>query len=289
MAEHYFRVSKSPTKPQGFFHSWVSSWDLTSWFILANVLVFFMLIILRGFFSVDELLALQPNSLFQNGYYWTLLTSMFMHANFAHLFVNMFSLFFVGRFLEAIIGKKRFFWLYMISGIFAGLFFAVLSYFFGSAGVGVNIFGTPDSYAVGASGALFGIVGVLAFLIPKNKVSLLAGPLIAIIIQAVIGNFTSSAGLLDLIDFAVTIYIFISIFSMMSFGGASKITVPVEMPFWLLPFVALIPLIVVGLFISLPIGNMAHLGGLIAGAVYGIYLRLKYKRKTQMISEYFSR
>jgi len=285
---HYFRVSKAPPKPQGFFRSWISSWDLTSWLILANVLFFIFLTIFRGFFKVDDLLALQPNNLFNNGYFWTLLTSMFMHANFAHLIVNMFSLFFIGRFLEIILGKKRFFWLYIFSGIFAGLFFAVLSYFFGSAGMGANIFGTPDIYAVGASGALFGILGVLAFLTPKNKVYLLAGPLIAIILQAIIGNFTSSAGLLDFIDFVVTIYIFISIFSMMSFR-ASKITIPIEMPFWVLPIVALVPLIIVGLFISLPIGNMAHLGGLIAGMFYGIYLRLKYKRKTQLICEYFSR
>jgi len=288
MVEHYFRVSKSPIKQQGFFSSWVSSWDLTSWLILANVLFFIILAVLRGFFSVDELLALQPKSLFENGYYWTLITSMFMHANFAHLFVNMFSLFFVGRFLEALIGKKRFFWLYIFSGIFAGLFFAVLSYFFGSTGFGINIFGMPDTYAVGASGALFGIVGVLAFLTPKNKVYLLAGPLMAIIFQAIIVNFISSQGLLSFLDFVVMFYIFISIFSMMSFR-ASKIAVPVEMPFWILPFVALIPLIIIGLFVSLPIGNMAHLGGLIAGGAYGLYLRCKYKRKTQLICEYFSR
>ena len=56
-----------------------------------------------------------------------------------------------------------------------------------------------------------------------------------------------------------------------------------------LPIVAIVPLIIVGLFVSLPIGNTAHLGGLIAGLGYGFYLRKKYPRKTRMISQQFSR
>jgi len=39
---------------------------------------------------------------------------------------------------------------------------------------------------------------------------------------------------------------------------------------------------------NIPIGNTAHLGGLISGAVYGIYLRHSYKNKTRYISKYFS-
>jgi membrane associated rhomboid family serine protease len=39
--------------------------------------------------------------------------------------------------------------------------------------------------------------------------------------------------------------------------------------------------------LELPIGNTAHLGGLLLGVAYGIYLKVKYPRKTQMISRYF--
>jgi len=39
---------------------------------------------------------------------------------------------------------------------------------------------------------------------------------------------------------------------------------------------------------NIPIGNTAHLGGLVTGIAYGIYLKKKYKRKTRFISRYFS-
>jgi membrane associated rhomboid family serine protease len=39
---------------------------------------------------------------------------------------------------------------------------------------------------------------------------------------------------------------------------------------------------------NIPIGNTAHLGGLICGLVFGLYLRTKYKNKTKYISNYFS-
>ena len=67
-----------------------------------------------------------------------------------------------------------------------------------------------------------------------------------------------------------------------------RISLPLEMPFWLLPFVAILPLVVIGLFVSLPIANTAHFGGLIVGLAYGFYLRNKYKKKTKLISRHFS-
>jgi membrane associated rhomboid family serine protease len=61
--------------------------------------------------------------------------------------------------------------------------------------------------------------------------------------------------------------------------------VPIEMPFWLLPIVAIVPLFVIGYFIALPIGNSAHLGGFLTGLVYGLYLRAKYKNKVKLLNK----
>ena len=262
---------------------------MTIFLIIVNVLVFlFMLIVQAIYPNIDTYVALTPNLIIQGKYLWTLITSMFVHASFAHIFFNMISLFFVGTLLERLIGKRRFFWLYMISGIVAGLFFALLSGFFGY-GIGARIFGDPSIAGVGASGAIFGIIGVLTVLIPRSKVYLIAGPLIAIIIQTVLGTLFPASTLLDAISIFISIYVLISIFSIISFNPAMRrISLPLEMPFWVLPIVSIIPLIVIGLFITLPIGNTAHLGGFITGLAYGMYLRRKYKNKARYIRKIFS-
>jgi len=291
MSSYYF----SPHKKRSLLRTWFSNLNITTSLIFINVILFILAliaeVILKTYFdtSLMSFLALQANSFFNQGYVWTLLTSMFMHANFIHLFVNMFSLFFLGNFLEMIIGKKRFIWVYLFSGIFAGLFFVLLSYFFGS-GLGTRIFASPETYAVGASGAIFAIAGVLAVLTPKNRVYLIAGPLIAIILQVILEIFIKETAILNLLNIIVTVYIIFSIFSIISpFGRMKRWALPLEMPFWILPIVAIVPLVIIGLFLALPIGNMAHLGGVLAGIGYGLYLKFKYKKKTQMIAKYFSK
>ena len=277
--------------------------SITNWLIIINVIVFIIMSILGSAFGdivsekILSLFALQANSFF-SGYIWTVFTSMFMHASFLHLFVNMFSLFFLGNFIERIIGRKRLFWLYIISGIFAGIFFVFLSYYVGSVCfvqflggcLGAKIFTSPDTMAVGASGAIFALAGLLAVLTPKNRVYLIVGPLIAIILQSVLYAIFPNAVFTTTINTIVTIYILFSIFAMFSFNKTiRKIALPFEMSFWVLPFIAIIPLVIIGLFVPLPIGNMAHLGGLIAGVIYAYYLKSKYKKKTEMISKAFSR
>ncbi len=263
--------------------------SLTNWIILLNFIVYFVLLffIAIGYDEnkINKNLALQANNFF-SGYFWTLITSMFTHIWLPHLFFNMISLFFVGNFLEKIIGRKKYIWFYIISGIFAGIIFVSLSYFFGVSELGARIFVSPETPAVGASGAIFGIAGLLSVLTPFMRVYLIAGPLFAIIIQAVISYYNLPG--LSIINSILTIYIFFSIFLMFSFNSnLRKISIPIAMPFWVLPIVAIVPLVVIGLFVPLPIGNTAHFGGLIAGLLYGIYLKKKYKRRAQIISKFF--
>jgi len=214
---------------------------------------------------------------------------MFAHAGLGHLFVNMFTLFFIGGFVEKLIGKKRFLGIYLASGIFANLFFVLVSGLFGGSLLGARIFGSPFVFGVGASGALFGLIGILAVLTPRAKVYLIAGPLVAIILQFILSRIIDGA-FIDVLSLFVNIYFIFSLFAILSFNPSlRRFALPVKMPFWILPFVAIVPLIFIGLFITLPIGNMAHLGGLIAGLVYAVYLRKKFPRKTRMIERHFSR
>ncbi|WP_423793020.1 rhomboid family intramembrane serine protease [Methanocaldococcus indicus] len=92
-------------------------------------------------------------------YPWQIITSIFVHSTITHLLFNMFVLFIFGLSLERLIGSKRFLFLFLASGIFgniAYLFYSILT----------------NSYfpVVGASGAIYGILGTLAILKPDMKV-----------------------------------------------------------------------------------------------------------------------
>lgn len=84
---------------------------------------------------------------------WILLTSIFLHSGPLHLFYNMLALVLFGLVLEQIIGRKRFYALFFAGGIFAGL-------------VAVPLYNT----VLGASGAVFAVLGCLAVLRPRMTV-----------------------------------------------------------------------------------------------------------------------
>lgn len=91
---------------------------------------------------------------------WLLITSVFLHGSFEHLFFNMFALALFGFILERIIGSKRFILVFLVSGIVASI---------GSAAF------YPAS--LGASGAIFGIMGTLTVLRPKMYVWVMGVPM----------------------------------------------------------------------------------------------------------------
>lgn len=115
-----------------------------------------------------DYIALKPSNILQGKYLWTFLTSIFMHGGFFHLFVNMFSLMFIGNLAEKILGKRRFFIFYLLSGLFAGISFVASSFLFSS---------DFNTYAVGASGALFGIIGFFMVITPNLPVSIMFIPI----------------------------------------------------------------------------------------------------------------
>ncbi len=83
------------------------------------------------------------------GEIYRLITSMFLHAGFIHLFVNMYSLNIIGTQLENFIGKWRFLGIYLFSGISGSLLSLVLN--------------DSLTVSVGASGAIFGLMGALLY------------------------------------------------------------------------------------------------------------------------------
>ena len=101
--------------------------------------------------------ALVP-ALVARGEVWRLVTSVFLHSGFVHLALNMLSLYFLGSFVEAAFGRGRFLALYLLSGLSGGIAYL----YFGA-------YGTP---AVGASGAIFGLLGgVLGYSLRRGTFS----------------------------------------------------------------------------------------------------------------------
>jgi len=187
------------------FSNFISNSSVTKLLIIANVIFFFLVMIISAFRAdFFNYIALNPSEILQGNYLWTLITHMFMHvpAIFPfHLIINMLVLFNLGSFMERIIGKKRFLWFYLISGLVAALLTVVLSGFFGNSGIGEKIFGNPTMMAVGASGAIFAIAGLFVVLTPKIRFSILFLPFFSlpgyIMIPAVLFLFwilTASTG-----------------------------------------------------------------------------------------------
>ena len=80
---------------------------------------------------------------------WRLLTSAFLHVGLIHLFVNMYSLRVIGPSVEALIGKWKFIFIYLVSSISASLMSLV--------------FTESNIVSAGASGAIFGLMGALLY------------------------------------------------------------------------------------------------------------------------------
>ena len=88
-----------------------------------------------------------------DGAYWQVLTSMFTHVEVLHIGFNMVALFFLGPMLENVLGRIRFLAVYLVSGLV------------GSAAV--MWFSEPHAQTLGASGAIFGLMGAIAVLALK--------------------------------------------------------------------------------------------------------------------------
>ena len=96
--------------------------------------------------------------LIRNGEYYRLVTAMFLHADISHLANNMILLYFGGEIVEKTVGRIRYLILFFLSGICGNLFSAVYE------------LSTGSFYeSIGASGAVFGLVGGLFYLVLAKK------------------------------------------------------------------------------------------------------------------------
>jgi len=118
------------------------------------LITIFLIFSLQQFFPLEEYFSLIPEKSLKEP--WRFITSIFLHADFFHLFFNSWALFVFGIELERRVGTKKFLEIFFTSGIFASLFYFSLAYFI-----------DPKTPALGASGAIYGIIGSLALIAPS--------------------------------------------------------------------------------------------------------------------------
>lgn len=138
--------------------------------LIVNVLMFALQQMSGGF--VTHYLSLYD---FRSAYFMPhqIITYMFLHGGMGHLFFNMLWLFFMGPILERFLGDKKFFILYMVAGVGAGLLQLGANYLQNTQEVffsnGLSIFDIPT---LGASGAVAGIMIAVALLFPNSEIYL---------------------------------------------------------------------------------------------------------------------
>lgn len=151
--------------------------------IVLNLMVF-LYGVLHG---NDELINMFGNNyeLVQNGEFYRLFTCIFVHADILHILFNMIALYSIGPVVERYYGKSKFLLIYLVSGLLGSIF--------------SGVFMTADSISIGASGAIFGLLGSICYFTYYYRATLqgiLRGSIMpVIIINLVIGFLSSSIDL----------------------------------------------------------------------------------------------
>ncbi|MEM0383446.1 MAG: rhomboid family intramembrane serine protease [Candidatus Caldarchaeum sp.] len=103
---------------------------------------------------------------------FSLITYMFVHIDFFHILLNMYSLFLFGRDVESYLGSAKFLFVYMVSGVAAALFHIFYFVFFLSLECSPAMRPIPSAClipSIGASGAIFGIMGSYLVFFPHRR------------------------------------------------------------------------------------------------------------------------
>jgi rhomboid protease GluP len=127
--------------------------NVTQKIFTINIIVFVMMFVFGGGFHAFT----NPYTLIFSGaqygklitishQYFRFITSMFVHGGFLHIFFNMYALYYIGTIVERVYGPYKFLTIYLASGIGGALLTQIFS---------------PEAFSVGASGAIFGLVGLL--------------------------------------------------------------------------------------------------------------------------------
>ncbi len=128
--------------------------------IIINVIVFVAQLVFDSTLGLTDILALYP---YNSGLFkpYQLVTHMFAHGGFLHILFNMYALWIFGSVLERMWGPKKFLIFYLICGLAAGL---------------TQMFFVTTGAAIGASGAIMGLLAAFAYTFPNTEFFILPFP-----------------------------------------------------------------------------------------------------------------
>ncbi len=131
--------------------------SIVTWVLLTVTVVVYLLQLISQYrYGVDWPLmyGAKYTPYIKMGEYWRLVTPIFLHSSVMHILCNMYALFTLGPSLEKYYGRLSFLRLYILTGIGGNVLSYILS---------------PYSVSVGASSALFGLIGAQAMFLYKNR------------------------------------------------------------------------------------------------------------------------
>lgn len=115
--------------------------------VAINVIIYLAMILFNQYDNTINSFAVYGPFIFKYNEYYRLITGAFLHANFVHLILNCYSLYVIGSQIENFMGKWKYLIIYFVSAITGSMLSALLS----------------DGASIGASGAIFGLMGSLLY------------------------------------------------------------------------------------------------------------------------------
>ncbi len=152
---------RRPTWGGGRVPSFGGGQSIVTKIIIANVIVFAVPRLFVSLFEPIYAYGQMEAGAVMHGQIWRLFTAQYLHAGTGHIFVNMLGLHFLGRTLERLWSPRKFFTIYTLCGLAGNIFFTIL----GARGI-IH----PMAPAVGASGCIYGLLGVVAVMFPHATV-----------------------------------------------------------------------------------------------------------------------
>ena len=134
--------------------------------IVKNVLIANVALFVLGLFTSKDggfffnLFALRPSEVTSHFAVWQLVTYMFLHGSFMHIFFNMFTLWMFGCEVERGMGSQNFLRFYFLTGLGAAFFHMIFNW-----GSSIPV--------IGASGAVYGVLVAFAVMYPNRVITLL--------------------------------------------------------------------------------------------------------------------